>query len=76
MGVVAARNGREVLLRDTRRIWNWKGANTLHEIASSGVGEGSRVSVPVTENLVTEAIEIIVCSVDAEANLREAEWTE
>lgn len=74
VGVLGQREGRELVLTDARRIWNWQGANTLHEVALRGVGKGSRVSEAVPSVLLTEAIEIIPCTGDAERNLREAQW--
>lgn len=75
VGVLYDRVGKEVVLLDARRIWSWKGANTLHEISLRGVGEGSRVSEMITSITLTEAIEVIPCTRDAEANLRAAKWS-
>ncbi len=74
VGELASRNGREVVLRNARRIWKWEGANTLNEIANKGVGTGSKVSEPVSEITLTEAIEIIPATDAAAANLRAAKW--
>lgn len=73
-GRLVSRNGKEVVLSGARRIWSWNGAHTLHEIALRGVGSGSRVSDPVTEIALTEAIEIIHCEQAAIANLGAAVW--
>lgn len=75
VGILQTHEGREVTLTNARRIWSWQGANTLHEIALHGVGEGSRVSESVPLIALTEAIEIIPCSAEAEAKLRAATWT-
>ncbi len=74
VGELASRNGREVVLKNARRIWRWDGANTLNEIANNGVGTGSKVSEPVSEITLTEAIEIIRATDNAAANLRAAKW--
>lgn len=74
VGVLVARMGKEVDLRDARRVWKWVGANTLHEVALHGVGEGSRVSEPVAAITLTEAIEIIDCAPAAVVNLKAATW--
>ena len=58
IGTLASRKGQEVTLRDARRIWSWKGALSLHEVASRGIA-GGKVSVCVSEILLTQAIEII-----------------
>lgn len=75
VGVVVSHRDREVVLADARRIWSWKGANTLHEIALRGVGSGSRVSEFVDRILLTEAIEIIPCTPTAEGAIRSARWS-
>ena len=54
-------DGKIVTLRDARRIWRWRGANTLNEIALRGVHltEHTRISEPVNRLTVTECIEKI-----------------
>lgn len=73
-GYLVERNGKEVKLADARRIWSWAGANTLHEIATAGVGKGSKVSVTAPSIVLTEAIEIIDCTPAAVKVLESAEW--
>ncbi len=67
-------DGKRLTLTGARRIWSWKGANTLHEIALRGVGAGSRVSDPVTEIELTEAIEVIRCAPEGQKALEAASW--
>ena len=62
-------------MANARRIWSWKGANTLHEIANRGVGAGSKVSEAVSAITLMEAIEIITCTAAAEENLRSVAWS-
>lgn len=67
-------DGKRVKLTKSRRIWRWAGANTLSEIATAGLDiENSRVAVPVDIEL-TEAIEIIQVTPQAEENLNNAVW--
>lgn len=73
-GTLAKRDGKQVTLTDAHRIWSWKGANSLHEIALAGVGNGSRISEPVSEIELTEAIEIIAATEAARASLAGAGW--
>lgn len=75
-GKLAAQSadGKRVTLTGARRIWSWKGANTLHEIALRGVGKGSKVSDAVSQIEVTEAIEVIACAPEGEKALRGASW--
>jgi hypothetical protein len=70
-GTLVSREGKEVVLSNARRIWYWEGAFTLSAVAGKGVSQKSMLSVPVSEILLTEAIEIIPCTADAIKNLRE-----
>lgn len=73
-GYLARREGREVDLVKSRRIWRWAGANTLSEIATAGLDpDTSRVAVPVSITL-TEAIEIIDCTPEAVEKIEAAGW--
>lgn len=74
VGIVAQREGTEVVLSEARRVWQWRGRNTLHEVSLSGVASGSRVSEPVDGLLLTGVIEIIPCTQAGEASLRAAGW--
>jgi hypothetical protein len=74
-GYLKSRNGKEVELERSRRIWRWSGAWTLSEIASSGLDtKTSKVAAPVSIAL-TEAIEIIDCTPDAVASIEAAKWS-
>ena len=60
IGTIKSRNGQEVVLTNARRLWRWAGAFTLNEVAMSGVKrDESRISAPVTEITLLNAIEII-----------------
>lgn len=61
-GTLVKQDGKEVVLSNARRIWYWKGAFTLSEIANAGLKEGSKLSDFVPEVLLTEAIETIPCT--------------
>jgi hypothetical protein len=67
-------DGKRLTLTGARRIWSWKGANTLHEIALHGVAKESRVSEVVSEIDLTEAIEVIRCSPEGQKALEGASW--
>ncbi len=69
-GYLVESYGTAVTLREGRRLWSWQGAFTLHEIALRGCGEGSRISEPVKEILLTEAVEVIPCTEKAAENLQ------
>jgi ferredoxin-fold anticodon binding domain-containing protein len=60
IGTVESINGKEILLKNARRIWKWNGAFTLSEVSLNGLDpENSRISETVNEIFITEAIEII-----------------
>lgn len=60
IGTIISRTGTEVELANARRLWFWKGAFTLNEVATLGVNrEESRISKPVPSILLTQAVEII-----------------
>ena len=63
VGRLLRREGREVELADARRIWHWKGANTLNEVAVDGVAKGSKVSQPVSSIILLDVCEVIPCAV-------------
>lgn len=76
-GVLVKREGKEVTLSDARRVWRWRGANTLHELSLRGPStDYSRVSEPVAEILLTEAIEVIPCSPAAVAKFGAVGWAQ
>ena len=77
VGVLVSRNGRDVELADARRIWRWSGANTLNELSQMGVDEtgSTRISEPVPSITLTEAIEVIPCSIIGAANLQRSRWS-
>lgn len=75
-GYLVSREGKEVVLERSRRIWRWYGANTLSEIASKGLDTSrSHVATPVSL-VLTEAIEIIDCTPEAVQNLESAKWAD
>lgn len=65
--------GREVVLNNARRIWYWKGAASLSEIAVHGCKfpAGCKISLPVLSLTLLEACEIIECLPEGEKFLRE-----
>lgn len=73
-GVLAEDCGECVVLTDARRVWNWSGANSLHEIALHGPAEESRITEAVPEISVRGVIEVIPCTSAAEKNLRRSRW--
>lgn len=67
-GTLVSRNGQEVHLSNARRLWSWKGALSLSEVASKGIElNNSKISVPVDEIILPTALEII--SITSGSNL-------
>jgi len=62
-----------VVLVAARRIWNWTGANTLHEIALRGIKSG-RVAEPIESIALPQVIEILPCTPDAIQSLEKQQW--
>lgn len=75
VGTLVSRKGREVTLANARRVWRWRGANTLHELAQKGAAEDwTRISEPTAEIVLTEAVEIITATKAGAANLSRSRW--
>ena len=75
-GTLVSADGKTVELKDARRVWRWRGANTLSELSQQGAEhDWTRISEVVPEILLTEAIEVIPCSEVAELNLKVSRWT-
>lgn len=73
-GIIRSREGMEITLTDARRIWSWTGgANTLNELSQTGP-TSARVSVPVNEITLLDAIEIIPMSEFAVKKLGAMKW--
>jgi hypothetical protein len=64
-----------VTLSDCRRVWRWKGANTLHELSLRGADKDyTRISEPVSRVVIIGACEIIDCTEAARENLIASRW--
>lgn len=76
VGRLASQKGQEVTLTDARRLWRWRGANTLHEVAAKGVSttEYTRISEPVPTITLLSALEVLPVSTAAAASLSESRW--
>ena len=76
-GYLAEKNGIEVLLKDSRRLWYWSGAASLSELAMHGVADPNSCQFPceVTE-IQLMWIEIIPCTEKAKKSIQEVpEWS-
>lgn len=76
-GHIKERNGREVTIENARRLWYWSGAASLSQLAMEGVKRprDCKFAMVVPEITVLDAIELIPCSAEAEANIKAVpEW--
>jgi len=60
-GFLESREGKEVVLRNARRLWYWQGAATLSQLAMEGTTKPDVCKFPcsVDRVILTEAIEIL-----------------
>ena len=71
-GYIESRNGKEVVLRNARRIWMWAGAASLSQLATDGTSNPSKGKFPVEVDkvILTEVIEIIPITEKAKKEYR------
>ena len=72
-GNIESREGREVIIKNCRRLWYWDGACSLSQLALEGTKKPNncKFSVTVDEIEVLDAIEIIPCTAEAENSIKE-----
>lgn len=60
-GTLVSRKGQEVVLKNARRLWYWKGASSLSQLAMEGVKLPKECKFPCEVDRVEllEAIEIL-----------------
>ncbi len=70
-GYLEKREGKEVVLKDARRLWYWKGAASLSQLSIDGVKYPDECKFPEAVPQVTllEAIEILPVSKKAKASI-------
>jgi hypothetical protein len=71
-GNLVSRKGKEVELKNARRLWYWNGAASLSQMALSGSSrpQDCKFPAPVPVVELTEAIEILAVSAEAERNIK------
>lgn len=72
-GELVSREGKEVVLKDARRLWYWDGAASLSQLAMEGTTapKNCKFPVPVAKITLTEAIEIIETTPEAQKSIKE-----
>ena len=71
-GTLEAHEGQQVTLRNARKLWHWRGATETLQIAAEGVKRprDCRFTLEVDSIVLTDAIEIIPTTAEAEANIK------
>lgn len=71
-GELANRNGKEVTLINARRLWYWKGAASLSQLAMEGTSNPDECKFPceVDEVELLEAIEILYVTEKAKESIK------
>ena len=71
-GELVSRKGKEVVLKNARRLWRWAGAASLSELAMEGTKKPTecKFPCPVEQVELTEAIEIISTTANAEKSIK------
>lgn len=74
-GELVEHKGREVTLKDARRIWYWDGAASLSQLAKDGTAnpEKCKFTVSVDSITILDAIEIIPCTDKAIKSIEDVE---
>ena len=78
-GHLESRDGKEVVLTNVRRLWYWKGAASLSQLAGTGTSapEDCKFPAPIATITLTEAIEIIPCTKQAQEIIESVEeWVQ
>jgi hypothetical protein len=72
-GTLVERNGSEAVLTGARRLYQWAGAATLSQLATSGTSKPQDCKFPeeTTHHLVLGVIEIIEVTAPARASIAE-----
>lgn len=72
-GFLQSRNGQEVILRNVRRLWYWKGAASLSQLAEEGVSCPNECKFPceVDQIELLQAIEILSVTEKAQKSINE-----
>ena len=76
-GEIAERTGSEVTMKNVRRLWQWRGAASISQLAKSGttMPHNCKFTVVVDEVIILDAIEIDKCTKEAVKSIQGVdEW--
>jgi len=70
-GYLESRNGQEVVMRQARRIWYWKGAASLSQLAVDGTSQPNECKFPVAVDRVEllQTNEVLDCTEKARKSI-------
>lgn len=70
-GEIESQSGKEIILKNARRLWFWKGAASLSQLAMEGVKNPKECKFPCEVDRVQllEAIEILDTTVKARESI-------
>ena len=68
-GEFVSREGKEIVLKNARRLWRWEGAASLSQLSIDGCAKTSKFPAEVPEVLLTELIELLPVSDAARASI-------
>lgn len=70
-GYLESRDGREVVMKNARRLWYWSGAASLSQLAMEGTKKPKECKFPVAVDRIElmEAIEIIDVTKEAKKSI-------
>ena len=72
-GYLKSRKAKEGIMLHSRRLWFWKGAASLSQLAVDGVSEPNECKFPCEiegEHELTEIIEVIPCTKKAQDSIK------
>jgi len=74
-GILVDYEGREVVLKESRRLWYWKTkkGHSLSGVALNGIAEESKIAGELPEIILGDACEIIPATKESERSIRNAE---
>lgn len=74
-GYLKEKQGKEVTLLDSIRIWKWDGAASLSQLSQEGTNNPSecKFGMPICEITLTEAIEVIQMTETAKQSIQNVE---
>ncbi len=72
-GEIISKNGKEIIMKNARRLWYWSGASSLSQLAMEGVKNPDECKFPceVDKLELLEAIEILECTQKAKKSIKE-----